>query len=346
MKHLFILLPLFTLLACTSGKVKDRSPASVILEQDYTLLGTVNHVGVGKRATRVYLKPISDDSESFWVMVLEYKKLAKVGVNYLLSNKVPWVSKNITGFLNQINQRAVLYKAVPSDTLNTYDLKIVEVDGEQLVTREADRYSQLIFADTNQENILEGARITASPAGEPSNIYLPREGEKGRFGGQYKLAKLTYESRELKSTWRNDFLQGPYLGAYADVEDEVLRLVGGRDVIDGEAVFTINQDRADMRISKREKQFTNPKSAHIQGKFRTKRLADGIFSFYYVSEVDAEKETKGVEHVVGRPAMFVDIFDATESLNQDVVELILTNPDDADDFLMYYEHPENGEGRL
>ena len=142
MKKIFLLVPLFTLLACTTGDLKDRSPSSVFIEKDYTLLGVVKHAKIGRRATRVYLKPVSDEPDKFWVMVLEYKKLGQVGVNYLLSNKVPWVSKYITGFLNQINKRATLYKAFPSDTLNTYDLKIVEVKGDELVTREADRYSR------------------------------------------------------------------------------------------------------------------------------------------------------------------------------------------------------------
>jgi hypothetical protein len=63
---------------------------------------------------------------------------------------------------------------------------------------------------------------------------------------------------------------------------------------------------------------------------------------FIFKSVDAEESTKKI--VEGRIGLFIDIFDATKSLNQDVVELCLIDSENPEDFLMYYEHPDNGEG--
>ena len=45
-------------------------------------------------------------------------------------------------------------------------------------------------------------------------------------------------------------------------------------------------------------------------------------------------------------ALFLDVFDASKTkLKQDVVELVFVDSKDTKDFLMYYEHPDNGEGK-
>ena len=54
---------------------------------------------------------------------------------------------------------------------------------------------------------------------------------------------------------------------------------------------------------------------------------------------------KTTSEVKDRIGLFIDILDATKALNQDVVKFTLINPEDLSDFLMYYEDPENGEGR-
>ena len=56
---------------------------------------------------------------------------------------------------------------------------------------------------------------------------------------------------------------------------------------------------------------------------------------------DSDDKTK--EEVEGRICLFIDVFDASAALNQKVVEIAFINPKDPEDFLMYYEHPDNAD---
>lgn len=91
--------------------------------------------------------------------------------------------------------------------------------------------------------------------------------------------------------------------------------------------------------AERAKMFTNKQSAFLKGNFSVSEPRDGMFLF---NTVKATKSTKAI--VEGKIGLFIDIFDATKALGQDVVELCLINTDDPKDFLMYYEDPANGEG--
>ena len=62
---------------------------------------------------------------------------------------------------------------------------------------------------------------------------------------------------------------------------------------------------------------------------------------FYPSPKYAKKYFHDTQHVTNRIGLFIDIFDATISRNEDVVELALVNPNNSRDFLMYYEHPDN-----
>jgi hypothetical protein len=158
-------------------------------------------------------------------------------------------------------------------------------------------------------------------------------------GIQYSIANATYTRVGLDSTWRKEFLPGPYLSAYARNNDEVLTL---RKTRKGEYMnFILNPEMADKKPKSREKMFTNKKSAFLKGNFESIEAADGMF---LVKPMEATAATVNVLN--GRIGLFIDIFDATKALNQDVVELVFVNTEDPEDFLMYYEHPENGEGQV
>lgn len=300
--------------------------------------GTRKITRTKKRAARLYLQEIENEKGAYYGIVLEYVNLLKMAPKYVASNKLPRLSNRI-GYLNQIAKRIVVYKVTPGAQQNVYEMRKLRYIDNQLKSNESEQPSLLILAEESHRDRhpLEGARITASPDGEPTEIKFPFMDKRGLNGHQYALAKFTYNKVKLNSTWRMNFLPGVYLGAYGDVNDEVLDLISSGD--DHSAVFKINENRSHLKPSKRERQFTNSKSAYLEGEYSVSMPGAGIFVFHAV-----EKNQAGAKHVENKLGLFIDIFDATESLNQDVVELILVDSDHPEDFLMYYEHPDNGEG--
>lgn len=292
-----------------------------------TKLGFIDNPS-GRRAVRVYLDKTENGLN---VVLLEYTNLFEMAPKYIMSNKSPYLSKKF-GYLNEILSKVHVFKALPLKVKNAYELQTMKISQNQIVVENKAEPSILILPD----NSLNGASISKAPNGLTSRVYFPKDKEEGDFGLQYSTAKLVYEKAKLESTWRDNFLQGDYLGAYYDKDDVILKLKKESD--GGHASFIKNEKRANLTYKEREDQLTNPKSAYIKGDFIVHKLEKGMFSF------ESAGGSQGAIHVEGRIAMFIDIFDATKSLNQDVVELILVNAQDPSDFLMYYEHPANGEG--
>lgn len=352
-----ILLSILFLSGCSS--MKDRSIASGDKKLDTTILGIAKYKKIVRRrvhtgprhhnrytykevekdknrAVRIYFTEIEDEPGNYHVVLLEYVNLLKMAPKYIASNKLPRTSK-IIGFLNQITKRITVYKAVPSSEDRKFELRKVRVSGNELVAPKQDDPSYLVLSDEEHANPLEGATITAAGDGEPVEVYFPVKDSKESYGFQYSLANFTYSKVKLDSTWRKNFLGGPYLGSYGDKSDKILEL--NSDSTGDYAHFIINEERAHLKPKKREKQLTNPKSAYIFGSYEVSEPQDGMFLFNSL-----EQDMPGQKYVEGKIGLFIDIFDATVALNQDVVELVLVDPDNPEDFLMYYEHPENGEG--
>ena len=299
---------------------------------------------VKKRAVRLYLHPIEKEVGSYHLVLLEYVNLLKMAPSYISSNKLPGLVHSIRwmNFLNQISKKATVYKVTPTSDESVYDMQKLKVVGNKIEAEKAKEHSQLILSSDSPSmksklHSMDGARITASNGGESAEIYFPAPKEKGSFGEQYTLAQFVYRAAELESTWRKDFLSGPYLGSYGDKKDEVLRL--SKDGDEYTANFKLNKKRSHFSRRRREKQFTNKKSAYLEGEYTVSEPEDGMFIFNKKGS-----SHKGAEYVEGQIGLFIDIFDARKKLGQDVVELILINRDDPEDFLMYYEHPDNGEG--
>jgi hypothetical protein len=341
-----LLISSFLLAGCTS--TNDRYIASAGKSLDGTILGIVKYTKVKRslilrrknkpknRAVRVYMKELPNEPGSYSVVLLEYVNLLKMAPKYIASNKLPRTSR-VIGFLNQITKRITVYKAVPNGQEGTLELLKVQVSGEELVTQKHEAPSLLILDQGENKNALEGATITAAAGGEPTEIYFPKFETKESYGVQYGLANFTYNKIKLESTWRMDFLKGPYLGAYGDTKDKILDL--NADDQGNYAHFIINEERTHLSQKKREKQLTNPKSAYIFGSYKVSNPQEGMFLFKPM-----EQDLPGQAYVEGRIGLFIDIFDARVALNQDVVELVLVDPNNPEDFLMYYEHPDNGEG--
>ncbi len=341
MLKITLLLSLLMMIACSTTSQNSRTLSSVEKELTGTYLGAAvynrGRVGPNQPAVRIYFDPIKGETGKYNVVLLEYVDLLKMAPSYIASNKLPFVARTF-GYLKNITHNISAYEAVPGVKENTFELWPLVVAGDQIVVKQNAVPRILTLAETATVAApLEGATISKTSEGEPNEIFFPKEkvgkGER-KPGLQLKTARFAYKKAKLDSTWRKDFLKGPYLSQYYKRDDVVLKL---RD--NNVAEFILNPKYAKMKEKKRAAMFTHPDSAFLQGEFSVTEPREGMFLFQSVS---ADDKTNGI--VKNKIGLFIDIFDATKSLGQDVVELALIDSEKPADFLMYYEDPENGEG--
>lgn len=341
MKKIF-LISLFILFATSCAtNAPERKLASTNKDLTGTYLAVSDykfgHKGPNKAASRIYFHPIENEQGSYHVVLLEYVNLLGMAPDYIISNKAPKLAKK-KGFLNSITKKFIALKATPTDKEGVFEMwPLVVRDGQIVEKKEGKPRILTLSQDENLESPLAGATISPSLESDPQEIFFPTKDDDKINGLQYGIAKLTYNKAKLESTWRKNFLPGPYLSQYANVDDVVLNLA--KSETENRADFVLNEAFAKTAKKKREKIFTNKKSAFLKGEFSVSEPLDGMFVFN-----PTNAETDSSEIVKNRIGLFVDIFDATKSLNQDVVELILVDSEKPEDFLMYYEHPHNGEG--
>jgi len=343
MKKVLLLLVMLGLYSCSSFR-PDRNPSSVgpQLQGDYLGVSQYKwgHKGPNRAATRIYFNEIENEPGSYHVVLLEYINLLKMAPQYIAANKLPIANKAI-GYLKHITEKISTFKVVPNfDKERTYNMYELHVVNGKIEAKVEEKPRQLILSKSaGQEDPLEGAVITSNGKKNlPKEIFFPMKNDKKDNGVQYHMAKFIYEKVGLESTWRKEYLPGPYLAVYGRRDDVVLRL-STKGTTD-HANFVLNPAMAGKSQRQREKMFTNKKSAFLKGEFDVVEPVDGMF---LLKAIKSEKKT--TSEVKDRIGLFIDIFDATKALNQDVVEFTLINPEDPSDFLMYYEDPENGEGR-
>ena len=347
MRKTLTILTMLSLYSCASFNPSQRNPSSSAtgpnLSGDH--LGVSQYKwgrkGPNRAATRIYFQEIENEPGSYNVVLLEYVNLLRMAPQYIAANKLP-IASNVIGYLKNITRKIATFKAVPhvekEGVYNLYELHIV---GERIEPKIVEKPRQLILSKSAKENSpLEGAIITSNgKKNQPKEIFFPAKNDKKDNGVQYHTANFVYKKVGLDSTWRKDYLPGPYFSAYGRKDDVVLKMTtqGTQD----QASFIDDPEKAtSMSERKRRAMFTNPKSAFLKGDFDVVEPQDGMFLF---KSVASDKKTN--DEVTQRFGLFIDIFDATKALNQDVVEFTLINPEDPEDFLMYYEDPDNGEGK-
>lgn len=333
MKQIILYASLFALVACSNA---SRKISSVEKELTGTYLGVADYgskLGPNKPAVRIYFHPIEGQEGKYDVVLLEYVDLLKMAPSYIASNKLPFVAKTF-GYLKNITNNISAYEAIPGAKEGTFELRPLVVVGEKIeVKQDAQPRILTLAADGTVTSPLDGATLSSVNKNEPKEIFFPKADSKD-LGHQYKIAKLAYAKAKLESTWRKEYLKGPYLSQYYKRDDVVLKL---RE--NNAAEFVLNPSFEKMPVQKRSDMFTNPKSAFLKGNFTVSEPRDGMFLFH---SVDADDKSKTI--VESKIGLFIDIFDATKSLNQDVVELAFIDSEKPEDFLMYYEDPKNGEG--
>lgn len=341
MKKFLSFLSLLLIVSCATTNNNSRKLASVDKDLTGTYLGVADyqkgHKGYNKKAIRIYFHPIPNEPGKYDVIILEYVDLLKMAPSYIASNKLPFIAKR-TGYLKNITKTIVAYEANPGEKENTLELWPLVVQGDQIVAKKDVQPRILTLSSAEGlANPLEGATITPANATEPKEIFFPAKDDNKRNGIQYGTAKAAYKVAKLESTWRKKFLKGPYLSQYHKRDDIVLKCGGEKD--QSIAEFVINEKYSKLAEKKRKAMFTHPDSAFLKGQFNVTEPRDGMFLFQNVSA--DERSNVIVQNKIG---LFIDVFDATKSLGQDVVELALIDSEKPEDFLMYYEDPENGEG--
>lgn len=347
---------ILVLASCSSSKKTNDQNASQITDSSRKLASRSSlqgtYLGLAeyekserKPAVRIYLNEIPGEAGSYHAVLLEYVNLLGILPKYVASNKLEKVSK-VIGFLNNIVKTVTVYKVVPARKAYHYDMFELRADTRSITAVSTDNPRQLILSKAiNLAHPLEGAAITQNKTNQPKRLSFPVEKSKKDNGGEYGVAKFVYSTIGLDSTWRKEFLPGPYLSAYGNRDDVVLGLK--RKGNNYKAYFEVDdkfryENLNEGQIKKRRKVFTNPKSAFLEGGFVVREPIDGMFT---LSPMHSNESAETIQEMSGKIALFVDIFDATKKLNQDVVEVIFINPADPADFHMHYEDPENGEGK-
>lgn len=341
MKIFLLSLSFLAFVSCSSIN-EWRRPASFGHDLTGSYLGVADYKlgrkGPNNAATRLYLNEIEGEKGSYYALIHEYVNLLNMFPEYVAANKAPAINK-VIGYLKDITSKLEVYKMVPSAVDGEYHFYPVKVDGDKIVTLSSENPRHLkLKKGQDLEHPLVGAILTSNgKKGQPKEIFFPQDNDKKYNGIQYTIASFVYKKIGLDSTWRKEFLPGPYLSAYGRLDDVVLDLkqVGNQKI----STFQLNPEMAKKSRKSRARMFTNKKSAFLEGTYETIEPAEGMF---LVRPLKADDKTNKV--LSTRIGLFVDIFDATKALNQDVVELIFVDPANPEDFLMYYEHPENGEG--
>jgi hypothetical protein len=292
--------------------------------------------GLHRPAMRLYLESVQGEADSYYGVLLEYDKLFSMAAPYLASQKAPALNK-VVGYLDKIATRISAYKFVPGAN-GTYNMHNLEVHNEQIVPATAVSMVLNFNPNNTERNLRAGAFITGNREGQ---ILFP--GHKQNSGvvteladlfniTQYELATFTYKIGKLASTWRGNWkdLEGSYLSEYGRFTDGVLELYSQNGQPKSKFIKT-NTTKA--------KYFTNPKSASIEGDYN---VIEPIPKMYILVPTQRAHTASDAE-MTGRIGLFLDVFDgsAPEAGSHLVTELAYTNPQDPEDFMMYYEHPQH-----
>jgi len=368
MKHLLLIIISIGLVSC-SHTSQNRLPSAAgnsKIAGDY--LGTASYGFMKKgKAIRAYFKPVlseqGNETGEYNVMLFEYSGLGKAGTQFLISSKFESLAEKI-GYLTVISDKIWLLRGeqVSSKKFNLYPLTL---EGRSIVKSKTKQPWQLTLSNIPERNLhtfkhgakymLEGAKITTAGSGNiPKYIYFPKtkknmalvkDSNHQRVSQpaslQHGIATLVYKYGKLLSTWRDGYLTGDYLSGYNRKFDKVLTLSKrGTTYNSGlNANFMRNNLAESLDGARRPKRFANVNQAFVEGNFSVTNPSSGMFLFRYVrGNGDAKK------YLDNRIGLFIDIFDATAQ-GKDVVELALINPDNPEDIIMYFEHPDNGEGR-
>ncbi|WP_413288061.1 hypothetical protein [Bdellovibrio sp. HCB337] len=294
--------------------------------------------GLRRPAMRIYLDRVQGESNSYHAVLVEYDQLLNMGLPYIAAQKAPALNK-VIGYLDKIATRISAYKLIPSQKSGTYQMHNLEVRNGQIVPVLAPSMHLILDPANKESNPLAGATISGNPEGP---ISFPSESDE-QMGSlknlvdvlnisQYKLAAVIYKKAHLGSSWRGNWndLEGSYLSEYGRFTDGVLEL------------YSVNGQKRHKFIktnTTKAKYFTNPKSAAIEGEYLT---TEPIPKMYILTSANKVK-TASDKEMTGRIGVFLDVFDASapEAGGHMVTELAHINPQDPEDFMMYYEHPQH-----
>jgi hypothetical protein len=312
-----------------TSQVKElRTPATDDLSGAYLgegLFSEKRSSGVPRPAMRLYLDRAQGEADTYYGVLLEYDRLESMALPYLVTQKIPKLNK-LVGYLNNIATRISAYKFVRGNKSGTYEMHNLEVRGGQIVPAQETKMV-LTLANKRGSNPLAGAVIEGNSEG---SIVFPEAGT--AEGSQMKLAAIAYEKGHLASTWRGNWkdLEGSYLSEYGRFKDGVLELYSQGGQPKSKFIKT-NTTLA--------KYFTNPKSATIEGDYN---VIEPIPKMYLLVPTQKARAASDKE-MTGRIGLFLDVFDGTapEAGSHMVTELAYINPQDPEDFMMYYEHPEH-----
>jgi len=340
------------LLLGTSAHAATRAPASMDLTGSY--LGEAKYgsrSGLDSPAVRLYLHKDPEKAGTYWAVVLEYDNLVNLAVPYVTAQKVDPL-KSVVGYLPNIARRITAYKAVEGGGRDAFKLHPLKVENGKIVVSNSNVRTLNLLGSGFQG----GATITG---GGEADIQFPGPGIKRSFvdrvtTSQLDIALLTYEKAHLKSTWRggreitpdaegrrragDDWVKAElncsFLSLYDRLDDAVLEFSIDEN---GQGRATFAKSGLDPRSLAGPK-LLNDKMWGIEGSYLMNEAAPEMFTL-----VPTKRRQDGEADLTGRIGLFLDVFDAQspEAGNHLVVEVAFVDPENPEDILMYYQHPEH-----
>ncbi|QLY24719.1 hypothetical protein [Bdellovibrio sp. KM01] len=317
-----------------------RTPSAADLTGTYLGEGLFSKrtTGIRRPAMRLYMERSQTEGDTYYGVLLEYDQLMNMGLPYMASQKAPILNK-VVGYLDKIATRISVYKFVPGVNAGTYEMHNVEARDGNLVVDP--KVALMLNLKNGISNPLAGATIAGDPDGQ---IVFPDVVDTGKGGvfssindalsfSQLELATLVYKKGHLASSWRGNWndLEGSYLSEYGRFKDGVLELSTQKGQKKAKFIKT-NTTKA--------KYFTNPKSGNIEGDYV---VVEPVPKIYILVPANGRAPTASDAEMTNRIGLFLDVFDgsAPEAGSHLVTELAFTAPRDAEDFMMYYEHPQH-----
>ncbi|MEZ4741966.1 MAG: hypothetical protein R3B45_05890 [Bdellovibrionota bacterium] len=363
MKIVFALFFFLSVLSCahkrdtTAGAISSSrsDQPQILLNGSYLGMANYGHrKGINSPATRLYLQQDPDNQSSYYAVLLEYSAIQEMALQYLAANRFRELNEKYIGYLTKIATEISIFKAIPTNKNGEFSFYPIKIDSNNKISYDSSNmYGTLQLKEyPEKDNPLKGAKLTpngwkrynrpeeivfppieAKKTSFPTRQTYPSSDNQESVSAQYLIAKNVYDSLNLQSTWYHEYINDTYLAAYNHKEDKVLVM----SEEDGEMRSEFTLPSPKIKTDKHPR-FTNPKSGKIQGKFIVKQPIPSVGIFTYEA-MDSSADNYSRGEIESRIGLFIDIFNASESLNQAVVEFVMVNPNDPKDFLMYYEFP-------
>jgi len=300
MKYILLLILGFNL---NSFAQKSESSSYDMPNLEGRYFGTVDYDGQ-KRRVGVLLKALEGEKDSYHGIVMEYLSPFKEKnfiADFLRPGKRKFFRRQKNGYLKELFQWVKIYKFERVYNSRTFKMIPLVVEGEEIVERESNVFASL-QVNMNEKKPMKNAVLKTAVNGRIVDLVMNKSSK-----------------RPVSSTWRYNYIPGPYNPGYKQADIDILFLLDDFNEKTREATAIFDVDSL------------KDKDVFIKGRYNVSEASPGLFIFKDNHDV----KSIGSDLVEDKIGVFVDVYDASPIMN--TVELILIDPSDPEGSQMYFE---------